>query len=317
MCGRLHWFHIVLRLTIFSQITQDPFIVQKCVLLVLRPDLFLPDDRPLLINTNCALRTPGGPPLARSGRSSWVSYYSNNTPFLVDSNDHSYWHFEFKSLRQPTDSLSVFSLLVNANSKLQNIKHQINDPILISYATIIEATVGAIFHVPEGLQNQDSPVPSNLPTPCPSITDPGPSTKHHGDRGDYKQDSMDLDHQDGSGAKEDHIDSYINSDEPSDEDDDPDMVNGLTFPEMRMVLQQVSDGRISDQERAEAAMLMLGMAGGKVLLFFSAPHSFLIPTTRPQTFTGSLSIGQRLFVDRLYPIQLHEVNIQLLTFCVE
>lgn len=37
-----------------------------------------------------------------------------------------------------------------------------------------------------------------------------------------------------------------------------DTINGVTFPEMGTVLQRVSDGTISDRERAEAAMLMLG-----------------------------------------------------------
>ena len=47
---------------------------------------------------------------------------------------------------------------------------------------------------------------------------------------------------------------------------EPDTINGLTFPEMRTVLQRVSDGTIQDRDRAESAMLMLGMAGGEVLL---------------------------------------------------
>lgn len=49
------------------------------------------------------------------------------------------------------------------------------------------------------------------------------------------------------------------------EDDEPDTTDGLTFPQAEMdpVLQRVSDGKISDQERAApAAMLILGMAGG-------------------------------------------------------
>ena len=65
--------------------------------------------------------------------------------------------------------------------------------------------------------------------------------------------------------------SHMDFEDPDDDDDDyddedddvPDTINGLTFPEMEAVMQRVSDGSISDQERAEAAMVMLGMAGGK------------------------------------------------------
>ena len=35
---------------------EEPFVVDKCVLLVLRPELFLPEGRPILINTNRKLR---------------------------------------------------------------------------------------------------------------------------------------------------------------------------------------------------------------------------------------------------------------------
>jgi hypothetical protein len=61
-------------------------------------------------------------------------------------------------------------------------------------------------------------------------------------------------------VEEDHSDlaDYYEDDDELDEDNDT--TNGLTFPEMRNVLQRVSDGTISDSQRAEAAMLMLGMA---------------------------------------------------------
>ena len=49
----------------------------------------------------------------------------------------------------------------------------------------------------------------------------------------------------------DHFNWDIDFDEPdygSEEDDEPDTINGLTFPEMRTVLQRVSGGKTSDRE---------------------------------------------------------------------
>ena len=49
------------------------------------------------------------------------------------------------------------------------------------------------------------------------------------------------------------------------------MVNGLTFSQMETVLKKVSDGTISEQERAKAALLMLGMAGELSLVCATLP----------------------------------------------
>ena len=290
--------------------TQDPFVVQECVLLVLYPNTFLPDERPLPINMNRILQAPGKSPLAQPERSLWISYSSNHSsPFLVDSSGDPYQQFKFKSLRPLTDSLSIFSLLVNANSKLQNAKCQGNcPPLLMSYAVIIEAAVGAIFHVPKEVQNQDSllvePIPSHPSAHHSNITTPSLSTKHHGDLDSHQQQgSMDLDRQDSGGFGEDH---FYPDDE---EDDEPDTINGLTFPEMRTIIQQVSDGKISDQQRAEAAMLMLGMAGGEILLFICVPYSFLIPSIRQQISTGTLSIDRRSFVGRGSASSNHQMAV--------
>ena len=85
-------------------------------------------------------------------------------------------------------------------------------------------------------------------------------------------------------------------DEVDEEDEGPDMINGLTIPEMETVLQQASDGTISAEERVEAAMLMLGMAGGELLLLLPFHSPFLTPGTRPQASPGSFSINPRLCV---------------------
>lgn len=270
---------------------EDPFVFREYDLLVLRPGLFLPENRPLPINTNRALRHPGKPCPVQSNRTSWVPFYSGDTPFLTDSSGNELSDFAFKSLRCLEDSPSVFSLLVNANSKLQSARQKSDNGVIESYAGVVEATVDAIFHVPKQVQD---PAPSLvLPGPSlssadyPDITTPGPSAEPRGIRSDLQRGClMRLDSQDDDIVivGEVHPNLDIDFEEPgydSEEDDDPDTINGLTFPEMRTVLQRVSDGRISDRERADAAMLMLGMAGGGLLSLFNAFRSLLMPSTRP------------------------------------
>jgi len=80
---------------------------------------------------------------------------------------------------------------------------------------------------------------------------------------------MDLDRQGDGSVEDDQSNLAIGFESPGydpeeDDEEDDDTINGLTFPEMRTVIQQASDGTISNQERADAAMLMLGMAGGDV-----------------------------------------------------
>ena len=74
---------------------------------------------------------------------------------------------------------------------------------------------------------------------------------------------------DGDVVEDERPDSVVDfedADYYSEEDDEPDTINGPTFPEMETVIQRASDGTISAEERAEAAMLMLGMAGGELFL---------------------------------------------------
>ena len=63
-----------------------------------------------------------------------------------------------------------------------------------------------------------------------------------------EQRSIDLDCQDGDVAGEDRSNLDTNLEElgyGSGEDDEPDTINGLTFPEMKTILQRVSDGKVS------------------------------------------------------------------------
>ncbi|KAF9647201.1 hypothetical protein BDM02DRAFT_2747636 [Thelephora ganbajun] len=259
-------------------ITEDPFVVKKCVLVVLRPDLFLPETRPLWINTRRVLRVPAGPSLPESDGSSWTEYYpQHGRPYLIDSSNQEFTEFDYHSNRRPGQDLSVFSLLVNANSKLQAAKRRAKDPIdieTISYTEIVALAVNVIFFVPRGLQKQAPslipPVPSLSSRQYPGVTAPGSPTQSHGDRNDLKgQDPGGVSPKDGDVVEEGHSDLDVEFDdfdydpeEDDEEDDEPDTINGLTFSEMETVLQRVSDGTISEGERAEAAMLMLGMAGG-------------------------------------------------------
>ena len=129
---------------------KDPFIVKKCVLLVLRPNLFLPEDRPLPINTHRVFRTPGGAPLTGSDEASWVLYYPQyDSPYLADSSDQEFTEFDYESKRRQGQGLSVFSLLVNANSKLQATKQRPGTSADIDdYIYNDKRTVDAIFFVP-------------------------------------------------------------------------------------------------------------------------------------------------------------------------
>ena len=258
--------------------TKDPFVFRKYDLLVLRPDLFLPENRPLPINMNRALRNPGEPFPTQLDGTSWDFFYSNSTAFLKDSSRKEFSDIAFKSLRRPEDSLSVFALLVNADSKLQSAMQKPHNGTIEFYAAATGAAVEAIFHVPVQLQD---PAPSlDPPEPSPSSTRyldtaaPGPFTEPREGGGDPQGErSLDSGPRDGGTVEEDHPNLGIDFDEPgygSEEDDEPDTINGLTFPEMRTVLQRVSDGKISDRERAEAAMLMLGMAGGGLSSLLSA-----------------------------------------------
>jgi len=283
---------------ISPEITKEPFVVDKCVLLVLRPELFLPEGRPILINTNRELRVPGGPPSPDT--SSWAQYLpQDDRPFLIGPSSQEFKEFDFVSKRRQDQKLSVFSLLVNANSKLQAAGKRNDRPAGIDlYISNVAHAVEAIFFVPRQIQEG---TPSLIPPvpPIPSehhsgVTSPGSSTKsRRSSRKAKEQGRSGVGRKDG-GAVEDELpqsdtdlersdhcseegdgddeegdkEDYDEDDEYDDEEDeDPDMINGLTFPEMEIVIQRASDGTISAAERTEAALLMLGMAGGEISLF--------------------------------------------------
>lgn len=278
--------------------TVDPFVLQKFSLLVLRSDMFFPDSRPLMINTVRALRDPGQLKPNPAQRSSWIPLYSQSPlAFPVTSSGRSFYDFDFISLRQPQEFPSVFALLVNANSKLHNITGltgSVSNPALLQFAHVVTEAVAAIFHVPKEVLDQ---TPSLIPTvpALPSahysrVRTPGMSSGSGREGNVHEgQHPIDLERQE-SGVVEEGGDNV--EDHDFEEDNEPDTINGLTFSEMRTILQRVSGSTMSDSERGEAAMLMLGMAGGEPLLICTT-LLFLISGARPSTPPGALSIDHK------------------------
>ncbi|KAJ7688364.1 hypothetical protein B0H17DRAFT_1202924 [Mycena rosella] len=96
--------------------TIEPFLVTTTIVLVLRPQLFLPDNKPILINTERTLRARGAALPPASVDEAWVLYrVEAGTPFLVNNSGDRFDNRQFESERTPDDALSVFSLLVNAH----------------------------------------------------------------------------------------------------------------------------------------------------------------------------------------------------------
>jgi len=111
--------------------------------------MFLPDSGPLMINTVRALRDPGGFTPNQSQRSEWIPLYSQpQLAFPMTSLGSSVYDFDFRSLRQSEESPLVFSVLVNANSKLQNVVGSASSPTLVHFSRTVAEAVAAIFHVP-------------------------------------------------------------------------------------------------------------------------------------------------------------------------
>ena len=171
----------------------------------------------------------------------------------MDARGRTLSEFQFKSLRNPKDLPSVFSLLVNANSKLQSVKLGPNNLLLMAYIHSVEIAVKAIFHVPEGVKDQASspvsPVPSVSSSPLPDATTPSqfdeffrrwmdpqsplgikPTASHLQGQG-----SVDIDHQGGGGVVEED-DSDPDDDDPGGydfgEDEEEDPITGFPFAGM-------------------------------------------------------------------------------------
>lgn len=214
----------------FSQLMEPPFVLQECLLLVFRPKLFLPNNRPLLIDINHAFQVPGGqlPPPSKTPQ--WTAYsLEPYTPFFVNSSGTPWFNFEFKSLRPKEDYPSIFSFLIHANSKLQSIEERSgNYWILDSFITNIEAAIAAIFHIPR-----------QVPSQALHLTPPASQQAHHSD---FNINEPDLD------MESEDDDTESKDDNPKSKDDNPKTINGLTFPKMHLVMRRALDGRISAQD---------------------------------------------------------------------
>ena len=277
---------------------------------MLYPNIFLYGGRSLCIDTRRVLRDPGGPPLTESEDPIWTRYYPQpDQPYLVDASDQEFTEFDYVSKRQQDQNPSIFSLLVNANLQLQGVKQRAKQqsdylPGVGTYINLVEDAVEAIFFVPRGLQKKalplDLPVSSYSSGQHPSPTTPGPSTQFPGGmdgfEGQHSSGIVEEKRSDSDVESEDHDHDY-----DSEGVDGPDTINGLTFSEMETVLQRVSDGTISGEERAEAAMLMLGMTGELSLI--CAVLLSLMPSARSWTFMGGPPVTQRSRIGRIRPVR--------------
>ena len=75
----------------------------------------------------------------------WTQYYpQDGRPYLVDSSGQEFTEFNYLSKRVQDEGLSIFSLLVNANSKLQGAKRRADYPSGVeTYITFVEVAITA------------------------------------------------------------------------------------------------------------------------------------------------------------------------------
>ena len=86
-------------------------------------------------------------PLSPTDRPSWSQYLpQRDSPYLTDQFSQDFTEFDFVSERREGQGLSVFSLLVNANSKLQTAKERGDyPPGAFTHVANVETAVNAIF----------------------------------------------------------------------------------------------------------------------------------------------------------------------------
>ncbi|KAJ7675817.1 hypothetical protein DFH06DRAFT_1292062 [Mycena polygramma] len=248
----------------------DPFIVTTLVPLILRPAFFLPDNQTLTINTAPMLRSPTGDMPPQTACSSFRTFEpSSSNPYLVDVDSHmSLESFTFTTNRSANDNLSVFSLLINAASKLNSLNPNspvAKNPTLRRYWLTIEDIVQAIFYVPTNLELWGPfpdrifvpPVPQVSPTSAqlpPAVSTPA---ENHDPSG------IDVDTEEGGGRPDPvHDDVQENSpqlDCESKSESESESDSSVDTSEMDGYIRQASDSTLSKQARGQAAMKMLRM----------------------------------------------------------
>ncbi|KAJ6585198.1 hypothetical protein B0H19DRAFT_1108747 [Mycena capillaripes] len=239
----------------------DPFVVDTLVPLILRPEVFLPDNQSILINTARTLRFPGEDIPPKTDPSLLVNFScSPDHPFLTDHSGAPMTELSFRTTRTADDELSVFALIVNANAKLEDwtVPVRVNEipvesvlvedvsdedlsveedtadgipaptvkDIILDHKVKMAELISLIFFIPSVLQN------------------PGPHPGRAGGVSDK--------------APEPHeFESNSDSDSSSDSDSE------YGSPDIDEVLGRVSDPSLSPEARDEAAMLMISLAGGR------------------------------------------------------
>ncbi|KAJ6508896.1 hypothetical protein C8R45DRAFT_459319 [Mycena sanguinolenta] len=129
--------------------TNYPFVVDSLVILVLRPGLLLPENEPILINTERPLRPRGASLPAASLFTSWhLHRIVPGSPLLFNIRTSKPLDtLTFKTERPVEDALSMFSLLVNAYYKLRSvIPSPAEQPkAVVDYLIAIKALFALIF----------------------------------------------------------------------------------------------------------------------------------------------------------------------------
>ncbi|KAJ6541764.1 hypothetical protein B0H19DRAFT_1174572 [Mycena capillaripes] len=255
----------------------DPFVVKDCVILVLRPAQFLPDNKRIHINTERKLRAPGADRPSVSAVASWVVHHLEpGSPYLVNDSGHPLHSLPFKTNRTDENALSIFSLLVNAHYKLKAIEEEDDiHPDVVDYADAIETLFPLIFYTPKALNNPGpfpegsmvSPVPSRSTGTDPTTTGTDPTTGRAFDQSGAAD--MDVDsssplvgmRRQASNQVEGAAESEPESEYESDSESDSEILNRHT------AFVQAFDPRLSEAQKAAGIMRGLRMAPNAQTLF--------------------------------------------------
>ncbi|KAJ6508895.1 hypothetical protein C8R45DRAFT_969209 [Mycena sanguinolenta] len=239
--------------------TTSPFVVDVCVILILRPTLFLVDNKPIVINMNRALRTRSGSLPPTSSDASWVSHRAVlGSPFLVDGDRRAFSSLQFISNRSTEDNISMFSLILNAHYKLQSIPQaNANLPSeIIKYTALIRTLFTLMFYVPPHFR-YTPPVPLQVP---PVPVDKSPSaevtTRPTAEAPSTSNMQMDIDSStDAPDALVEELDDLdYDSDSHSDSDSESEIIR------RHDALRNACDPNVSTGQKLSAIMYGLGMS---------------------------------------------------------
>ncbi|KAJ8503091.1 hypothetical protein ONZ45_g11159 [Pleurotus djamor] len=260
--------------------SEAPYVVTALELLVLY-DEFLPEGQSLAIlpgnfrsKERSSLETselqsrhqhwyvyPGGRSLGNRG-------YTERLPAITGIN-----------ARPSDDKLSIFSIIINAASKIRCWNEYNKTPLLAvsrisEFVGVVSELRDLIFFTPPTLTNT---VPEGMPIPASPYTHSDPNdvtptgSLSSGSMVPPIQHSLPVDESTPMDTREDADPLAENGDDDenggdfdSEDDDDSDSETGSTYnltpEEVKILGQRASDGSLSPAERADNAMLLLGMA---------------------------------------------------------